>query len=150
MSWILQDYRNKLNARLEKRVTYEEFEREKEEVKRKYGIKGFYLDGIRVKKPIKISKILESLKRDVLEIYSDAKFEDNTGEWALKTSSGKVLLSGVEREPRNVTIRVGDHSIFISGNGFSEESIIEPLDETSSKILDLLAEKYYGLKRPNS
>lgn len=150
MSWILQDYRNKLNARLEKRTTYEEFEREREEIKKKYGIGGFYLDGIRTKRPIKIGKILENLKRDVLEICPDAKFEDNTGEWALKASSGKVLSSGVETEPRHVTIRVGDHSIFISGNGFSEESITEPLDGKSSKILDLLAEKYYGLKRPNS
>jgi hypothetical protein len=148
MSWILKDYRNLLEARLEEKITYEEFKREKEKLKEKYRIKGFYLDGIVVEEPIKISEILKNLKRDVLEMCPDAKIEDDTGKWVLKTSSGKTLLSGIGTEPTSVTIRFGRYSIYLTSNGFSEENIVGLLDETCSKILDLLAEKYYGLKRP--
>jgi len=36
MSWILQPYRDKLKARLEEKITYEEFEREREKIKSRY------------------------------------------------------------------------------------------------------------------
>jgi hypothetical protein len=129
MSWILEEYRNLFESAYDGKITREEFEREKEKLKEKYGVKGFYLDGVAVKNPIKINEILENLKKDVLKICPSAKIEVDS------------------EAPSYVTIKIGKYSIFIGRNGFSEESM-QPLDETCSKILDLIAEKYYGLKRP--
>jgi hypothetical protein len=146
MSWILEEYRNLFESAYDGKITREEFEREKEKLKERYGVKGFCLDGVAVKNPIKINEILENLKEDVLKICPSAKIEVDSGEWVLVTSSGEILLSRSEA-PSYVTIKIGKYSIFVARNGFSEESM-QPLDETCSKILDLIAEKYYGLKRP--
>ena len=156
MSWILNDYRNKLKAKIKGEITYDELQGEIEKIKEKCDIKGFHLDGIIVKEPIKVRDVLENIKKDVLKLYPNAEFEVGyNDEVTLTSSSGQVILEDTIHNPNYVVIKVGEYRIFIDNTGFGEEiwthqNIYTLLDEASSKILDLLAEKYYGLKRPNS
>jgi hypothetical protein len=153
MVCILQDYRDKQRAIVWGEIESKQFHREIEKMKEKYGVKGFSYDGIRVRKPIKVSKVLERVKRDVLKICPDAEFKvGNICDAVVTDSSGKEILRDSMLHPDYVVIKAGKFRIFMDNTGFGEETnnYDEPLDETASRILGLLEAKYYKLKRLGS